>query len=271
MLAFTFLALPGCQRISPEEYAELPAVQVANAEASESTVTLKTRPLVTQSFSFLEADRPKAALIIFQGGDGNIALGPRGPKKARSFFAHTREYFADNGIAVAMVDTPSDHPAGMKPDFRRTQEHVADIEPVIAYLRKETGAPVWLAGQSRGTASATYITINSKEPVDGLIITSSTTATRNYISVTSMGLDKIKVPILAIAHKDDKCRSTPPSGAEEIVRLAVNAPVAEAKYFKGGNPKNLGGHPCRGGHHGYKGLYLEVANHIINFILKNST
>ena len=255
-----------------EDYAKLPAVQINNAEAGE-IVTLKTRPLVTQSFIFLKVADPRAVVISFKGGEGVFNLVRKGSYKglgrSARFVKILSHALANKGIALAAVDTPSDRRDEMEPSFRRTMKHVRDIERVIAYVRQETNAPVWLVGGSRGSTSATYVAINSNEPVDGLVLFSSITA-RQALPVTSMGLEKIKVPILALAHRDDKCQSTPPSGAQEIVRLAINTPVSEAKYFKGGNPETGRRGPCRGGHHGFEGIRVEVSEFIADFISRNS-
>lgn len=55
------------------------------------------------------------------------------------------------------MDAPSDR---LEPPylsgFRQSSEHVADIKAVIAWLRQQVNAPVWLVGTSRGTQSVAF-------------------------------------------------------------------------------------------------------------------
>ena len=58
-----------------------------------------------------------------------------------------RARFASQGVLVAVVDTPSDHPGGLD-GFRTSAAHADDIRAVIAALKQEAAVPVWLVGTS---------------------------------------------------------------------------------------------------------------------------
>jgi pimeloyl-ACP methyl ester carboxylesterase len=186
-----------------------------------------------------------------------------------NFLVRSREDFAKHGFVVAVVDAPSDRQDGMY-GFRNSAQHVTDIETVIAYLKKRFGLPVWLVGTSRGTDSAAYVAIHSKETIGGLVLTSSVTEKNEKgETVTSMALDYIRVPTLVVAHERDECRFTPPERAKEIAARLVHAPRVEVKYVKGGYADES--KPCQGlSAHGFFGIESKVVAAIADFITSTS-
>ena len=84
-----------------------------------------------------------------------------------------------------------------------------------------------------------------------------------------MDLHKITVPALIIAHKEDKCDLTPPSGAPKIKEAIVNSQKVEVMYFSGG--KRPLSEPCRPkSPHGFYGIEEQVIIAIADFIKANS-
>ena len=80
-----------------------------------------------------------------------------------------------------------------------------------------------------------------------------------------MSLNMVKVPTLIIAHKDDKCRGTPPSDALKIKKELANSPLVEVKYFIGG--KAPMSKPCQAlSAHGFYGIEEQVIAAIADFI-----
>ncbi len=247
----------------------------AQSQAAE-LISLETRPGVNQNFILIKSDKPTANVILFAGGHGNLKLTsllgvPSMGWGKTNFVVRSRDKFAKHGFMVAVVDAPSDKKGkkGMRGGFRNSKKHVADIDKVIAYLRKENKAPVWLVGTSRGTESATRVAISSAEKPDGLILTSSMSRpNKGGMSVTDMELNKIKIPTLIVAHRDDKCRHTPPGGAEEIKNGLSNAQTIEVKYFSGGKRPKSG--PCKPlSAHGFFGIEDDAVNTIAHFIKTN--
>lgn len=236
-------------------------------------ITLKTRPGVTQKFLFIGTDNPVASVILFAGGHGNLKLSkisgiPDIGWGKNNFLVRTLHEFAERGFVVAVVDAPSDKKGekGMLGGFRNSEEHVTDIDAVIAYLKKEAPVPVWLVGTSRGTESAARVAISSHEKPDGLILTSSMTeANKGGSAVTELTLSKIKIPTMIIAHQEDRCKHTPSKGADEIKRKLNNAPRIKVTYVTGGDKPRSG--PCKAlSAHGFLGIEDEVVKAIAHFI-----
>ncbi len=246
-----------------------------DALAKEELVTLQTRPGVEQRFLLLKPDRPVASVILFAGGKGtlqlsNSAFGASMQWGKSNFLVRTRTDFAKQGFAVATVDAPSDRQGrqGMIGGFRVSGDHVTDIDAVISWLRKHTDVPVWLVGTSRGTESAAYIAVNSKQNPDGLVLTSSITVSDDKgTAVTAMGLGRVRIPTLIVAHENDECVYTPPAGAEAIRAALANSSRVEVAYFTGGRQRS---DPCKArSYHGFLGVEEKVVDRISRFINAN--
>lgn len=247
---------------------------MVGAAAADDLVRLSTRDGVEQRLLLVRPERPPvASVILFAGGKGALNLSSLFGVSSigwgrNNFLVRTRDRFADQGLLVAVVDAPSDRqgPDGMLGGFRTSTEHVTDIDQVIRYLRDQADVPVWLIGTSRGTESAAHIAIHSGQSPDGLVLTSSVTlANRKGAAVTGMALARIALPTLVVAHADDQCRVTPPSGADEIAARLSGAPLVEVRVFEGGSPPRSG--PCKAmSQHGFLGIEDEVVAAIAAFI-----
>jgi len=244
--------------------------------ANEELVSLQTRDGVEQKYILIKPDSPQAAVILFAGGKGALDLGSGlfGGVTinwgAKNFVVRTRDQFAGHGLMVAVVDAPSDRQGkkGMLGGFRSSSAHVTDIDAVIADLRQRADVPVWLVGTSRGTESAANVAIHSGQNPHGLVLTSSMSESNaKGDAVTEMAIDRIRIPTLIVAHREDGCNKTPPEGAEQIRSGLTNAGKVEVKYVTGGREQSA---PCKAmSHHGFLGIEDEVVSYIAAFIEAN--
>ena len=244
---------------------------------AEQLVEVESPRGVTQKFLLIQPDNPKAAVILFAGGKGALklykgAFGGSGMNWGKNnFLVRTRKDFARHGLMVATVDAPSDHQGkkGMLGGFRSSQDHVQDIDAVIAKLREFADVPVWLVGTSRGTESVTNIAITSQQRPHGLILTSSmTVGDGKGRAVTDFDLSQIAIPTLITHHANDGCRKTQPGHVDGIKNGLGNAPVVEIRMFSGGREQSK---PCKAmSYHGYLGIEDEVVDTIATFVLANS-
>ncbi len=275
------LALAGCAATA-EKLAKLDAgtgsvgqadIVALKTEGFDSElVTLRTRVSASQPFVLIKPGNPMASVILFAGGHGDLSLTQRSGQLdigwgRNNFLVRSRREFAKHGFVVAVVDAPSDRKAvGMLYGFRNSAQHVKDIEAVIAHLKKITGLPVWLIGTSRGTESAAYAAIHSREEIGGVVLTSSMTVLNGKgETVSSMALDQIRVPVLIVAHKDDHCWVTPPQGAARIAKRLVNSSQVTVRYFSLGDSPRSG--PCQAlSAHGFLGIERDVLVAISDFI-----
>ena len=83
----------------------------------------------------------------------------------------------------------------------------------------------------------------------------------DVIEPLNAGLGDIRVPTLVVHHKDDTCRASPYSGAEDIMKALKRAPVKELMAFEGGSPAISA--PCEAkAPHGYLGIEAKVVSAI---------
>jgi pimeloyl-ACP methyl ester carboxylesterase len=254
--------------------AQTPAPPAAQAVTAPRVVDVPTRPGVTERVLYLAPAAPKAAAILFAGGNGYVGIGDDGTLTNRgNFLVRTRAAFAERGIAVAVIDPPSDR---ARPPylggFRQSAQHVNDVRALIAWLRAEARAPVWLIGTSRGTQSAAYVATQLPSAAaggaDGVVLTSTILAGSNAQDrpVPEMDLGRIAVPVLIVHHHDDGCALCPFADVPKLARALRVSPRTETIVVDGGTST---GDPCEAfAHHGFNGIEPRVVGTIADWIAR---
>jgi pimeloyl-ACP methyl ester carboxylesterase len=241
----------------------------AAAQVSQKVVDIPTRG-VTQRFVYLAPQSPKAYVILFAGGHGGLQIQANGSFKwgEGNFLVRTRHLFAESGLAVAVVDAPSDRQSSpYLSGFRQKPEHVADIKAVIAWLRQQGNLPVWLVGTSRGTQSAAFIATqlarNDGGP-DGLVLTSTMLSDNKGRPVPDMPLDRVAIPVLVVHHEQDGCKHCAYAGVPRLMEKLSATPKKELVTFRGGGNR---GDPCEAyAYHGFNGLEKDVVARVARWI-----
>jgi pimeloyl-ACP methyl ester carboxylesterase len=245
----------------------LPVVAFA---AQVSVKDIPTRPGVTQRVLLIKPEQPVASVILFAGGNGLIQIEPDGRiGRGGNFLVRTRELFARQDLAVAVVDAPSDRVDGPGLEhFRQTEDHAMDIGHVIAFLRKDVNAPLWLVGTSRGTVSVANAAIHlAGKELNGIVLT-STVVGNDRERVPSMNIGAIKVPTLVVHHQDDQCRICLFSDVKSLMD-GLKSTRSELVAFTGGGPAR--GKPCEARHyHGFIGIEEDVVKRIADWIKARS-
>jgi alpha-beta hydrolase superfamily lysophospholipase len=204
----------------------------ATASALEETIrTIPSRPGVTESFVLIHPPAsPVASLVVFMGGRGAIGLqrGPLGPRNT-NFLVRSRQRFAERGFIVAVLDVPSDRTGQALVGFRASAEHATDMRAVIGALRAEAPVPVWLVGTSMGSVSAASVAARLAEGgPDGVVLTSSVMGASRDMgeSLQDVALDRIRVPVRMVHHRDDACRAS--RYADPHGYFGIEGPVLDA-------------------------------------------
>ncbi|WP_258403756.1 alpha/beta hydrolase [Burkholderia cepacia] len=243
----------------------------AHARGQPRVVDVPTRPGVTQRFLFIAPDAPKAAAILYAGGHGGLQLDPSGRFGwgAGNFLVRTRQLFVNDGIAVAVIDAPSDRQsAPYLNGFRLSKEHADDARAVIAWLREQLHVPVWLVGTSRGTqsAAAVAIALAGGGGPDGIVLTSTILREdRGGTAVTDMNLASLRIPVLVVHHEKDGCKHCPVSDTDTLLKKLDASPKAERMIVSGGTTR---GDPCEAfAYHGFNGLESGVVDAISAWML----
>jgi pimeloyl-ACP methyl ester carboxylesterase len=245
-------------------------VPVAHAQ---ELLTVEARPGAAQSYLLLApaGAPPRAAAVLLPGGTGNIRLRVEdsiikfGPN---NFLVRARNRFVRGGVAVALVDTPSDQARGMTNAFRKGESHARDLGAVVADLRKRyPAAPIFLVGTSMGSVSAAYAGQRLGGELAGVVLTSSPfrasgrRSTHGDSNLSDFDLGSIKVPLLLVHHREDACAICPYAEAQ---RRAGSHPLISVS---GGMPPQSD--PCEAlSAHGYLGREEETVEAIVSWMLK---
>ncbi len=236
-----------------------------------TNISLNIRPKASLDLVLIYPTQPIATLVLMPGGPGKVGISGTNIANRIDFVTLTAETFVAQQIAIAIIDTPSDHPDGLTPRYRQTKTHEAELITIVERLEKKTGLPIWVLGISRSTLSAMHAAINIEDGVSGLILLSSITNIpigSGATNLTDLNLDRVSIPTLIVAHKKDSCQGTPPRGATEILEGLKKSPNAMVKFFKGGSESEQ--NPCLPGtYHTFNGIQDEVAKLIAEFIKNN--
>lgn len=250
----------------------LVGVGQASGQVAETVVDIPTRAGVTQRLLVLVVPQPRAAVLLFAGGNGGLQISPAGTiaQLEGNFLVRTRQQFAQQGVWVAVVDAPSDRqtPPYLS-GFRQTAEHVADAKAAIAWVRAQAKVPVWLVGTSRGTQSVAYIAtqLQGAQGPDGLVLTSTIFNDEKARAVPAMALETVRIPVLVVHHQQDGCRLCPFGAAAAMMDQFTQAPAKQLLSFTGGRDR---GDPCEAAaYHGFNGIERDVVSQSVAWILSH--
>lgn len=250
--------------------ATLLACALAAQAATPEVVDVPSRPGVTQRILVITPDKPKAAVILFAGGDGGLTLETDGriPKLSGNFLLRSRQLFVEQGLTTVVIDAPSDKQSyPFLSGYRQTDDHVADVKAVIAWLRQQSKIPVWLIGTSRGTQSAAHVATRlpaADGGPDGIVLTATIVNDQRSRDVTRMALDRIRIPVLVAHHRQDSCRVCLYSDVPRLMEKLTTPPRKELITFDGGISE---GDPCQArAYHGFNGIEPEVVQRIAAWI-----
>jgi len=232
--------------------------------AGQDIKVVPTRTGVTVRVLLNIPDTPmKGVLVIFPGGDGANMFKEGGGQihLGKNFLVRTSPQFVRQGLAVAIVDVPSDQPDGISAWFRNSPEHVQDIAKVISFLDAQGLKPIYLAGTSMGTLSVAYLGMELKDSrVKGLILTSTVTY---YVS--GLPLSRISLPTILVHHRDDGCKYCLFRDALSLKTKLSSASKVDFVEVLGGSPPQSD--PCQAmSYHGFLGREDQVVQVIADWI-----
>lgn len=245
-------------------------VSLAYAQADAKVVDIPTRPGVTQRLLVQSPPSPKAAVILFAGGHGGLQIaadGSFGWGKG-NFLIRSRQLFVDQGLLTVVIDAPSDRQSPpFLAGYRQGPEHAADVQAVIAWVRQQSGLPVWLVGTSRGTQSIAAVAtrLSRADGPDGLVLTATILTDPKATSVPAMALDKLSIPVLVAHHELDGCSHCAYSEIPNLMQKLDGLPRKQLLSFRDGISR---GDPCEAmAYHGFNGIEREVVGQIAGWML----
>jgi hypothetical protein len=210
----------------------------------------------------LQAQKAQAIVILFPGGQGMIRLAKDGTAKSTHTFVRSQNEWAQYGIHSVLVDSPNNL-GNTRGNFRDTADHLGRVEAVIKFYKEKFNLHAWIFGHSMGSSTVSFFSNKSKEyrnQVAGGIIAGT---------LQEVGIDdENDIPLLAIHHKYDGCRSTPSFASERIIKNRLKEfPTRKSKLvlIEGGDDI---GDPCQSaGYHGFAQKEPDFIKEAATFIL----
>lgn len=245
-------------------------------------VEIETRPGVKQRFILDVPEKPVAAVVLIEGGQGTLELGSflgvpaiGNPSYANGFLARSRGLPAKRGVAAVLIDKPSDRDKLQYP-FRTSEEHAKDIRAVVEHVKNKLNVPVWLVGMSAGGLSVGNYATRDTGLIDGLVFASAVTFIPKGLllsdtltnGILDMDFRKFSLPVLVLAHKGDDCNQSPPGNSAPIAARFPASRKTEVVFFEGGSPPKSDA--CLAlSPHGFWGIEDKVFDALIAFIKSN--
>ena len=200
----------------------------------------------------------KAVLVLLTGGDGHLDIRADGTIRiAGNFLVRTREQWAAEGFLVIIPDTPADHRSLFR--YRTSDFYRGILQGIVAHARGLSDKPIWLMGTSAGTPGALFGAASLGDAVHGVAVSSAITlpSGNDPDTVFSIGLDRIRQPVLIQYHTGDQCFVTPPGNAPRIKAALTGAGTVELQSFSGGLPPASSACEARAPH-GFYGIESQV-------------
>ena len=208
------------------------------------------------------AERPKALVLLYPGGGGQMHLRDDGSTKNRHTFVRSVDQWAQYHIDAVLVDTPYDLGDLKRGNFRGRGDHLQRVEEVITFYKAKTKLPIWIFGHSMGTSTASYYVSESPRLAKLLagVVVAGTVRTATLS-------DEVTLPVLAIHHRDDACGGTPISASRNLIEGRPEGLVSRFDIIEGGVSE---GNICDSfAYHGFNQTESELIKRAAEFILSH--
>ena len=212
----------------------------------------------------VKAPQAKALVILLVGGGGLLNLSERGFTPSQHTFVRALSEWSGHGIDAVLMDSPVDLGDLRRGDLRDRPDHLARLQSVIDYYRTQTNLPIWIFGHSMGSSSVVHYANQggaALQNLSGLIIAGTVRTAQLHAQV--------RLPVLAIHHREDWCSGTPLAASEQLIALRPSGTVSQLIVMEGGETR---GNVCHSfAHHGFYRIEPAFIAAAAQFILKNST
>ena len=231
--------------------------------ADDALFTVPTRDGQKIAYWWMPKEGATATVILLSGGSGGIGFRD-GQPRSNNFLIRSRELFRNEGFNVALLGNPSDM-RDMDDAWRTSTAHRIDVQNVMADIRRQSSAPLWLVGTSRGTISATALALALQDQLAGVVLTASITSYREAAAVPRQAIGQLRLPVLIYHHRQDACHITQAAEAGNILSGLTQARVKKLMIVEGG--QNPTGNPCQALHwHGFVGMEERAVQDIAAWV-----
>jgi hypothetical protein len=193
-------------------------------DAGRESGVFSKSPVIQRVILLKPSTPTDTALLFYRGWSGIANIKTENDwKRNLNYLQNNTELFAQDGIALVVMDCPSDEnsvapgnkPLGCNDDYRSSVKHADDVRKIMALLKENYGINIfYVMGHSYGTISSKWLAKNLGTEIRGSIHSASMTVANNYnrsygYSVESFDMSALSAPVLNIHHGDDQCSHTP--------------------------------------------------------------
>ncbi len=251
----------------------LAAAAVAQA-APTTTVTDVATARGTIRIAHYRPDIPLANLYVMSGGDGVLRLQADGSGTGENFtfspIIRIRQALLDAGIAIVMIDSPSDMQGGIPFPHRTTAAHSAELLSVLQVVQQRDNLPAWMMGFSAGGPSVGNLAIATPRatPFGMILLSPNTGVTPDLLD---LNLEALQRPTLLLTHSQDSCEGTSPANVPTIMARISGAEARRNVIFTGGSFGTRGGGCDSTGYHGLGGSDAQFIAELTNWMRTNAS
>ena len=204
-----------------------------------------SRETVHERAILAKPEKPTDTALLFFRGYPGIAKIESVEDKSRNlqpFMRNNQRLFADEGIALVVMDCPTDQWTSCVDAYRSSAQHADDVRRVMAKLKEDYGLTrIYIMGHSFGTISSRWLGKNLGTEIAGTIHSSSMNGTNRMgyaNSLNNFNYASIAAPTLHVHNENDLCPNTPygaVKGYSGANLVTVRGGIAQGDRYGAGN------------------------------------
>ena len=209
----------------------------------------------------LRPDRPRAALVMLPGGDGEIGIAADGTvERADNVVIRTAPLWLARGYALLIPDA-GDNLRGT----RSSPAYGAAVAALVAEVRRTVPGPVALVGTSQGAIAA--VNGAGQGGVSGLVLLEAVSRLGgSHETVFDADPAAVSAPVLVVAGAADRCPVSPPGDAARVAAAFTRAARVDVLRIAG---PSAGGRACGSlTAHGYRGAEADMVAGVAEWLAR---
>ncbi len=225
---------------------------------------------IRQRVLYAAPPHPLATIVMLPGGSGEVGLEPDGGiRHDDNFVVRTRAAWVAAGYAVLIPDTFDQTDLR---GLRSSPQYARIVDALVELARARSPAPVFLLGTSQGSIAAMNGAAHARPgALAGVVLTESVSRLGGSgETVFSAEPQDVRVPVLIVANRDDRCDVAPAEDAARIAASLTRADDVRVLAVAGGLYRS--DRPCGSlTPHGYEGIERPVIDAICRWMRTKAT
>lgn len=203
----------------------------------------------------------RGVIVMLPGGAGDVGIGRDGTlRHGDNFVVRTRALWTARGYAVLVPDTIDG--ANLR-GVRSSPAYARIVTELVAVAHRNVPGPVFLLGTSQGAIAAMNGAAHAAPGSIAGLVLSEAVSVRGGSGETVFDADPqaVRVPVLIVANRDDRCDVAPPEAAARIKAALTASPDVRIAEVHGGVTRSA--QQCGSlTPHGYYGIEPQVVDRI---------